>query len=161
MSRQKNRSPLQIPGALSRGNGCKYAHPAPSGCQGCPQTSAAAPDDLTCEQDLYAGHLYLLVHHARAAGSRPETPGVGGAARLPHRGLGHYCASAPPTRRPRRVTCSWSRNSAPGSMPSCPGTALRWTPPERLRWRCAWPERRLARTKRRSPDTPSPPAPCW
>ena len=27
-------------------------------------------------------------------------------------------------------------------MPSCPGTALRWTPPRRLRWRCASPERR-------------------
>lgn len=37
-------------------------------------------DDLTCEQNLYARHLYLLVHHARAAGSCPEAPGAGGAA---------------------------------------------------------------------------------
>lgn len=35
---------------------------------------SATKDDLTCEQDLYARHLYLLVHHARAAGSRPEAP---------------------------------------------------------------------------------------
>jgi tRNA(fMet)-specific endonuclease VapC len=45
-------------------------------------------------------------------------------------------------RRPRRATSSWSTRSAPASMPSCPGTALRWTPPRRLRWRCASPERR-------------------
>lgn len=47
-------------------------------------------DDLTCEQNLYAGHLYLLIHHARAAGSRPEAPGAGGAAQPAHRDLGHY-----------------------------------------------------------------------
>lgn len=28
---------------------------------------AATKDDLTCEQDLYARHEHLLVHHARAS----------------------------------------------------------------------------------------------
>jgi virulence-associated protein VagC len=28
------------------------------------RTLSATKDDLTCEQNLYAGHLYLLVHHA-------------------------------------------------------------------------------------------------
>jgi tRNA(fMet)-specific endonuclease VapC len=51
---------------------------------------SATKDDLTCEQNLYARHLYLLVHHARAAGSRAEAPGAGGAARPAHRGLGHH-----------------------------------------------------------------------
>ncbi len=54
------------------------------------RTLSATKDDLTCEQDLYARHLYLLVHHARAAGSRPEAPGAGGAARPAHRCLGHH-----------------------------------------------------------------------
>ena len=54
---------------------------------------SATKDDLTCEQDLYARHLYLLVHHARAAGSRPEAPGAGGAARPAHRCLGHHLFS--------------------------------------------------------------------
>lgn len=36
-------------------------------------------DDLTCEQDLCARHLYLLVHHARAACNGAEAPGAGGA----------------------------------------------------------------------------------
>lgn len=48
-------------------------------------------------------------------------------------------ASVPPVRRPRRATFSWSMNSAPASMPSCPGTAPRWTSPLKLRWRSAWP----------------------
>ena len=42
------------------------------------------------DEDLYARHLHLLVHHARATGRRTEMPGAGGAARPPHRGLGHY-----------------------------------------------------------------------
>ncbi len=31
------------------------------------RTLSATKDDLTCEQDLYARHEHLLVHHARAA----------------------------------------------------------------------------------------------
>ncbi len=54
------------------------------------RTLSATKDDLTCEQDLYARHLYLLVHHARAAGSRPEAPGAGGAAQPAHRCLYHH-----------------------------------------------------------------------
>lgn len=45
---------------------------------------------MTCEQDLHARHQHLLVHHARAAGSRTEAPGAGGAARSPYSGLGHH-----------------------------------------------------------------------
>ncbi len=29
---------------------------------------------LTCEQNVYARHLYLLVHHAQAAGNCAEAP---------------------------------------------------------------------------------------
>ena len=31
------------------------------------RTLSPTKDDLTCEQDLYARHLYLLVHHCAAA----------------------------------------------------------------------------------------------
>ncbi len=43
--------------------------------------------DLLTERICW--HLYLLVHHARAAGSRPEAPGAGGTAQPAHRDLGH------------------------------------------------------------------------
>ncbi len=29
--------------------------------------------------------------------------------------------------------------SLPAWLPSCPGTAPRWTPPRRLKWRCVGP----------------------
>jgi tRNA(fMet)-specific endonuclease VapC len=47
-----------------------------------------------------------------------------------------------------RATSSWSTRSAPASMPSCPGIALRWTPPRRLRWRCGRDGTPTARTTR-------------
>ena len=56
------------------------------------------------------------------------------------------CASAPPVQRHRHATCSWLTRSAPVSMPSCPGIALRWMQPRRLRWRCASPARRSVQT---------------
>ncbi|NNQ42835.1 hypothetical protein GBT27_26195 [Escherichia coli] len=37
------------------------------------------------------------------------------------------------------------------SMPSCLGTAPRWTAPRILKWHCARPGRRSARTIRRLP----------
>ncbi len=53
---------------------------------------SATKDGLTCEQNVYARHQHLLVHHARAAGSRPEAHGAGGAAGSPHCGFGHHRA---------------------------------------------------------------------
>ncbi len=35
---------------------------------------SATKVDLTCEQNVYARHLYLLVHHAQAAGNCAEAP---------------------------------------------------------------------------------------
>lgn len=117
------------------------------------RTLSETKDDLTCEQDLYARHEHMLVHHARAAGSRPEAPGAGGAAGSPHRCLGHHLLRDA-FRRHRseglaRATCSWLTRSAPASMPSCPGIASRWMRPRRLRWHCASPGRRSVRTTRR------------
>nr|BAA84911.1 orf76 [Escherichia coli B171] len=61
------------------------------------------------------------------------------------------CASVPPVRRPPRVTCNWLINSARASMPSCLGIAPRRTAPRILKWHCARPGRRSARTIRRLP----------
>lgn len=47
-------------------------------------------DGLTCEQNVYAGHLYLLVHHPQAAGSHTEAPGAGGAVQPAHLEHGHH-----------------------------------------------------------------------
>lgn len=39
---------------------------------------SATKDGLTCEKNVYARHLYLSVHPARAAVIRTEAPGAGG-----------------------------------------------------------------------------------
>ena len=44
---------------------------------------------------------------------------------------------------------------------SCPGIAPRWTHPRTLKWRCASPGRRSARTTHSLPGMPLRPAPSW
>jgi tRNA(fMet)-specific endonuclease VapC len=53
------------------------------------------------------------------------------------------CRDALRRHRPEGLAAlfSWSTRSARASMPSCPGTAPRWTPRRTSGWRCASPVR--------------------
>lgn len=66
---------------------------------------------------------YLLIHHARAAGRRDQTPGTGGAAQPLDHGFGYrLCRDV--LRGDRQVglaTHSWLTPYAPASIPSCRG----------------------------------------